>query len=300
MNGIITSVSISFSNKKKLNKNCKSLEIVNFEQAPEYLKGNEFIKTGYLLNCNSFNKAFCALFMCHNDTVTIWTLLFGAIVAFILIFYTTSLVGDSKRNFFSEIDYELIISEIKEIVNKFLNILNRDRVSETNNSGKLINYYIKAINIKSNNFLNNMGDRFTIINTMSQYIRYIQSLVEKIYDRFHYISDNHVRTNINLGWDICKNKLLDILRGNNSEEQNQNQLLINETNQLYQWPLYVMLVSAIICLGSASLFHLFGSRSKNTYKVLSLFSYTSVIFLTAASCYPPYYYFYYCESCKSK
>ena len=297
MDGIITSVSINISNNKKSNKNCyKSLEIVNFDQAPEYLKGNEFIKTGYLLNCNSFNKALCALFFCHNDTVTIWILLFGAIVAIILIFYTTSLVGDSKKNFLSVFEYKVIISEIKEIIIKFLKILNRDTVSETNNNGKLINSYIKTINIKSNNFLNNMGDRFTIINIISNYIYSIQKLIEKIYDRFHYINDNHVKTNINLGWDICKNKLLDIIRNDNNNVQTE--LLINEVNQPYQWPLYVMLISAIVCLGFASLFHLFGSRSKNTYKVLSLFSYTSVIFLIAASCYPPYYYYYYCESCK--
>ena len=296
MDGIVNNV-ITFSNKKKSNKNCiKSLEIVNFEQAPEYLKGNEFIKTGYLLNCNSFSQAFSALFICHNDTVTIWILLFGAIIAFILVFYTTSLVGNSQRNFLSQFDYEILTSEIKEIINKFLSMLNKDSVSEINNNGKLINNYIKEINIKSNNFLNDFGDRFTIINIMSQYIYSIQTLVEKIYDRFHYIYDNHVKTNINLGWDICKNKLLDLLRGNNNDEQNQ--LLINEENQPYQWPLYIMLVSAINCLGFTSLFHLFGSRSKNTYKVLSFFSYTSVIFLIAASCYPPYYYFFYCESCK--
>ena len=288
---------LTFGLTNKIIKNSKKkIEIVDFEQAPEYLKDNEFIKTGYLVNCNSFEKAFRSLFLWHNETINIWSHLIGTIVAIVLIFYTTSLIGDLKKNLLSEFDYEQIVLDIKEIIQKFLSLLNQDIITETNNSGTLINNYIKNINTKSNYFLLNMGDRYKIIKTVNQYIYSIQNLIEKIYDRFHYISDNNVKTNINLGWDICKNKLLDILRGDIKDKDNQ--LLIDEENPRHQWPLYIMLTAAIILLGFSSLCHLFGSISKNAYKFLSHFEYTGIIFLIAGSCYPPYYYYFYCESCK--
>ena len=140
---------LTFGLTNKIIKNSKKkIEIVDFEQAPEYLKDNEFIKTGYLVNCNSFEKAFRSLFLWHNETINIWSHLIGTIVAIVLIFYTTSLIGDLKKNLLSEFDYEQIVLDIKEIIQKFLSLLNQDIITETNNSGTLINNYIKNINIK--------------------------------------------------------------------------------------------------------------------------------------------------------
>ena len=37
--------------------------IGRYEEAPDYLKDNEYIKTGYLINCNSVNKVLRSLFI---------------------------------------------------------------------------------------------------------------------------------------------------------------------------------------------------------------------------------------------
>ena len=62
-----------------------------------------------------------------------------------------------------------------------------------------------------------------------------------------------------------------------------------------RWPLFIMLSAGIICLGFSFTFHLFGVYSEKLYKILSKLDYGGILFLIAGSCYPPYYFFYYCE-----
>ncbi len=66
-----------------------------------------------------------------------------------------------------------------------------------------------------------------------------------------------------------------------------------------RWPLFIMLFAAIVCFGFSSIFHWFSIYSKNIFLVLSRLDYAGITFLIPGSCYPPYFYFYYCEKCKS-
>lgn len=65
--------------------------------------------------------------------------------------------------------------------------------------------------------------------------------------------------------------------------------------KLDHWPILVFLVSAIICLGSSAIFHWFSAHSKNMFEFLNRLDYAGISILIAGSCYPPYYYFFYCE-----
>lgn len=60
-------------------------------------------------------------------------------------------------------------------------------------------------------------------------------------------------------------------------------------------PLFVFLISATICLGSSAIFHWFSAHSEKTSDILSRLDYAGISILIAGSCYPPYYYFFYCE-----
>ena len=62
-----------------------------------------------------------------------------------------------------------------------------------------------------------------------------------------------------------------------------------------RWPLFVFLASAIICLGSSAIFHWFSAHSEKTNDILARLDYAGISILIAGSCYPPYYYFFYCE-----
>lgn len=53
--------------------------IGTYEQADEYLRDNEFIHKGYRINYKTFWLVLKSLFMCHNETVNIWTHLIGLI-----------------------------------------------------------------------------------------------------------------------------------------------------------------------------------------------------------------------------
>lgn len=62
-----------------------------------------------------------------------------------------------------------------------------------------------------------------------------------------------------------------------------------------RWPLFIFLTSAIICLGSSAIFHWFSAHSAKTNDILARLDYAGISILIAGSCYPPYYYFFYCE-----
>ena len=98
-----------------------------------------------------------------------------------------------------------------------------------------------------------------------------------------------------------REKLLDLMELENiklGKEENINIYFNRSPKKLRRWPLFIMLVAAIICLSCSTTFHLFGTMSNSINKVLSRVDYAGITFLVAGSCYPPYFYFFYCEKCK--
>ena len=66
--------------------------------------------------------------------------------------------------------------------------------------------------------------------------------------------------------------------------------------KLRRWPLCIFLISAILCLSFSTTFHLIGCISKKYHTILSRFDYGGISLLVSGSCFPPYYYFFYCET----
>ena len=62
------------------------------EDMPDHSRQNEYIKTGYRLNCNSIKKSIKSLFILHNESVKVWSHLIGAFIFIILIFYTLKFI----------------------------------------------------------------------------------------------------------------------------------------------------------------------------------------------------------------
>ncbi|CAI2363813.1 unnamed protein product [Moneuplotes crassus] len=61
--------------------------IGTYEEADEYLKDNPEIRTGYRIGYSDFCIIMRSLFICHNETVNIWTHLLGFLGFFCIIFY---------------------------------------------------------------------------------------------------------------------------------------------------------------------------------------------------------------------
>ena len=254
----------------KLTKNSideNKVIIGKYEEAPKYLQDNEYIRNGYLINCNySIKKILKSLFKFSNETVNVWSHLLGTLLAIILIFYTGFFINQNNK---------LISNKIKNISNSaknflnFLNNLNSEEISIINLISKKFKLFIK--NIPSKKSLTN----------------YVYSFFNDYENSFsNKINNNNIEiiNNLKLNYNICKNNILEYLNTYKTENKH-----------LPRWPLFIMLSAGIICLGFSFTFHLFGVYSEKLYKILSKLDYGGILFLIAGSCYPPYYFFYYCE-----
>jgi len=66
----------------------KEVLIGPLNQDHDFLRDNEFIHTGYRLNFGSTKRILKSLFMIHNESVNVWSHLFGAILFLVLVIYT--------------------------------------------------------------------------------------------------------------------------------------------------------------------------------------------------------------------
>ena len=63
-----------------------------------------------------------------------------------------------------------------------------------------------------------------------------------------------------------------------------------------RWPLVVNILSAIMCLGLSSVYHLYNYYSRHVCYKLATFDYGGICMLIAGSAYPPIYYSFACQS----
>ncbi len=75
--------------------------------------------------------------------------------------------------------------------------------------------------------------------------------------------------------------------------------LENQTEEeLVQWPLVLFFLGGFICLLFSASFHLFMAHDKIVKQVFNRLDYSGICLLITGSCYPPYYYYFYCYSSK--
>lgn len=95
------------------------------EEAPEYLKDNEYIKHGYRINFNSARKVVKSLFMLHNESVNIWSHLLGSLFVIVLVVYTTIFIKAHKDDLFNNLNLNMtkINEEIKHVTSPVIELL---------------------------------------------------------------------------------------------------------------------------------------------------------------------------------
>jgi adiponectin receptor len=271
--------------EKEVSKNLDNKIIVGkYSEAPDYLKDNEYIKEGYLINCNSFSKVFRSILVCSNETINIWSHLIGCIISVLLIILIACFLKTGKIKELSQTEYEDIQIKLNEAVIPLIKDLKK--TNEENNYINVSNI-INKIKTNSENLIDNYGSKSNVITNIENYLEKNENLINQIME----INNNsNILEIIVKNWEICSNKITNYI----------NKFIINDIKgeDIGRWPLFIMLSSAIGCFAFSTSFHWFSIYSKELYSFLCRLDYAGITLLIPGSCYPPYYYFYYCEKCK--
>ena len=190
----------------------------------------------------------------------------------------------------SKIEYENLQLKVNETIIPWSSELYKHKLNEMETINSNVCSVIDNILSNTENLINNYENKFTIITIIEDFIESTKNLINKIVKNFS--SESNVLDDITTKWDICVNKIISYIKYNITDN------IIIKGEYIGRWPLFIMLTSAIVCFGFSTSFHWFSIYSKNLYSFLCRLDYAGITFLIPGSCYPPYFYFYYCEKCK--
>jgi adiponectin receptor len=228
-----------------------------------------------------------SLFVCSNETINVWSHLIGCIISIILIILTANFIKTGKIKELTQTEYEKIKIRVNEVVKPLINHLNEknEESNEINNIN--ISYMLNKMKTNSETLIGNFGSKSTAINNIENFVEINDNIINQIMEKSN---NTNIINMIIQKWEVCSNKITNYI----------NKYIENDIKgeNISRWPLFVMLSAAIICFGFSTSFHWFSIYSKELYSLLCRLDYAGITFLIPGSCYPPYYYFYYCEKCK--
>ena len=189
----------------------------------------------------------------------------------------------------TQAEYEDLQIKINETIIPWSSELRKYKLDEKEKIDSNVCFVIDNILSNADNLINNTEAKFTIVNIIEKFIENTKNLINKIVSVFS--KDSNILDHITNKWEICVNKIISYIKYNN---------LIGDIKgeNIGRWPLFIMLSAAIVCFGFSTSFHWFSIYSKNLYSLLCRLDYAGITFLIPGSCYPPYFYFYYCEKCE--
>lgn len=273
--------------EEKLHKKEEKIIIGKYSDAPDYLKDNEYIKNGYLINCHSLKLVLRSLFVCSNETINVWSHLLGCFIALFLIIFTATSIKTSLLKELTQSEYEDLQVKVNETIIPWSSELRKHKLNEFGTITENVGLIIDDILSNSDNLVANYGTKSTTIEIIENFIENTKYLINKIVNIFS--KDSNILDDITTKWEICVDKIISYIKYNFKDD-------IKGEN-IGRWPLFLMLSAAIVCFGFSTSFHWFSIYSKNLYSFLCRLDYAGITFLIPGSCYPPYFYFYYCEKC---
>ena len=189
----------------------KKVSIVSYDEAPDFQKDNEYIKGGYLINCNTPIRLTKSLFMLHNETINVWTHLLGVILVIIFIVYTAIYITFYKTQIMNiKLDFE----KIKKFAKPLQDLDNKLK--------ELKIKFDKKFNLTDfSNFMDKFNTSVYILKNSTK-----ETSFSKYYER-----------------------LLELLSDLKQDYDKKN---------LHRWPIFIMLISAILCLSFSTQYHILG------------------------------------------
>lgn len=273
--------------EEKLHKKEEKIIIGKYSDAPDYLKDNEYIKNGYLINCHSLKLVLRSLFVCSNETINVWSHLLGCFIALFLIIFTATSIKTSLLKELTQSEYEDLQVKVNETIIPWSSELRKHKLNEFGTISENVGLIIDDILSNSDKLVANYGTKSTSIEIIGNFIENTKYLINKIVNIFS--KDSNILDDITTKWEICVDKIISYIKYDFKDD-------IKGEN-IGRWPLFLMLSAAIVCFGFSTSFHWFSIYSKNLYSFLCRLDYAGITFLIPGSCYPPYFYFYYCEKC---
>ena len=283
-----TNTTRKYISKEKTSKNEQEIIVGKYSDAPDYLKDNELIKEGYIINCHSLKMVLRSLFVCSNETMNIWSHLIGCIISILLIIFTAMFLKTSLMKELTQAEYEDLQIKINETIIPWSSDLREHKNNELGNIDSNVCYVIDSILSNTDDLINDYGTKSTTVAIIEKFIENTKILIDKIVNFFS--EESNILDDITTKWEICVNKIISYIKYDFKDD-------ITGEN-IGRWPLFIMLSAAIICFGFSTSFHWFSIYSKELYSFLCRLDYAGITFLIPGSCYPPYFYFYYCEKCK--
>ena len=104
------------NSKEKASKIEQEIIVGKYSDAPDYLKDNELIKNGYIINCHSLKMVLRSLFVWSNETMNIWSHLIGCIISILLIIFTAMYLKTSLIKELTQAEYEDLQIKINETI----------------------------------------------------------------------------------------------------------------------------------------------------------------------------------------
>ena len=140
-----------------------------YSEASDYLRDNEFIKNGYLLNCHTVKLVLRSLFVCSNETINIWSHLLGCLISIGLIIFTAIFI---KRQILKELtqnEFENIITNVNNILNPWSSEIEQYQLIENETIDSNVNNLL-------NNIINNTQELVTHYGNLQSLIKLAFSL----------------------------------------------------------------------------------------------------------------------------
>ncbi|GFR50764.1 hypothetical protein Agub_g13032 [Astrephomene gubernaculifera] len=239
---------------------------LQFNDMPDYLQDNEFIKSYYRNPKMPFKQTLGSLFGIHNETGNVWTHLLGFLLFAGLTFYVIAMPP-----------MPLALGK-RQIDHLWLSV--RGRVHGL--TDQLHNLQGRLPHLTGIANLHQLQESLdTLVHNVDSLVHDVQEEVHQaaqaLHNRVHSLSDNihHARERLN---DALREALSDVLLW-----------------PIPRWPVYVFMAGAMTCLFLSAVCHLFGCCSKHLAQIIWRFDYAGIAILIVASFYPPVYYEFLCQ-----